>query len=774
MSHIQPIQLAAAAAGTLTLRSSVGASIEVDRENRVIRGVSVITAGATKTSANGIPSFQVDATTLSQVAADINGATSGVKGHVTHPSVEDRDGIEVLAGHWRNARVDGGRVVADFHVGRFAEHSPTGANLAEFLFSLAEEAPAHAGTSISAGQIAFDGTGPTRALRLAGHLTSIDWTGEPAANPLGMFSAAPNEHQTTGASLAVASPALPAERATAMKWTEAQITWLRSNGLDETATEAQVNELLANLGPEAKEIFSELGKSATASNPKGMPGASKVTVRDAQPSTGGSGSVNVSAAHEPAVTLATLTELNEIAQLAGMPGEWVTEMALSGRSPAEARKLALAARKGGRAPIQMGTPTPDIRVGEDLNLASLAQGVQDAIALRAGAPLYQFESSGSPSQVGGSIVLGADRRPIARKEHERASQFRYRRIVDIAREYLVALGVHRAKSWSPSDVASVALNRARFQAALRMSGKGDLALSHGTGDFPYLLADSMGKSLRAAYVAVPATWPFWCARRSAADFKDIKSLQLAEAPALDLMAHGEEYTFGTVAESRETYSLGKYGKGLSFTYESMINDDLDAFSRIPAAMGRAAQRTEETVAIAILTANAALADGAALFSSTHANLSTGALSATAGATSIGAARAKIMSQAPLGGTTAQPLGIAPKVLLVPAALGTVAQQLVSSTHDPASISGGLPMPAFIRQMMVLESALLDATSTTQFYAIVDPADMPAIEFAQLEGEEGPSVREDTNLSNDTIQLTVRHYCAAKAVDYRPICRSSGA
>lgn len=54
--------------------------------------------------------------------------------------------------------------------------------------------------------------------------------------------------------------------------------------------------------------------------------------------------------------------------------------------------------------------------------------------------------------------------------------------------------------------------------------------------------------------------------------------------------------------------------------QTLINDDLDAFTRIPAMYGNSIAQLESDVVWGIITSNPAMADGNALFHTTHKNL----------------------------------------------------------------------------------------------------------------------------------------------------------
>lgn len=115
----------------LTVFSTKFQSGEVDRDAGIIRGVSVITRGEAK----GHGMF-VDDKMLHQVADAINGKPNGLKTRMEHGV-----GAARLMGKMRNARVEGDRVKACWHLNNSSPYR-------EQVLELAEEAPEDAGMSI--------------------------------------------------------------------------------------------------------------------------------------------------------------------------------------------------------------------------------------------------------------------------------------------------------------------------------------------------------------------------------------------------------------------------------------------------------------------------------------------------------------------------------------------------------------------------------------------------------------------------------------------------
>ena len=148
---------------------------------------------------------------------------------------------------------------------------------------------------------------------------------------------------------------------------------------------------------------------------------------------------------------------------------------------------------------------------------------------------------------------------------------------------------------------------------------------HSTSDFPSILANVANKTLRAAYDSTPRTFTGWARRATIVDFKPVHRTQLGGAPDLQRVLESGEFSYGTIGEGKEVYALATYGRIVAITRQTLINDDLDAFTRIPSAFGAAAADLESDIVYSILTANAAMGDGVALFHATHANLGTAAV-----------------------------------------------------------------------------------------------------------------------------------------------------
>ena len=115
---------------------------------------------------------------------------------------------------------------------------------------------------------------------------------------------------------------------------------------------------------------------------------------------------------------------------------------------------------------------------------------------------------------------------------------------------------------------------------------------HTTSDFPLILANVANKTLRNAYDDAPQTFKSFVRTTTVNDFKMISRVQLGDGVKLDPVSEHGEFTYGTFGEAQEHYQVATYGKIIGITRQTLINDDLDAFTRIPQLFGRAAANLE--------------------------------------------------------------------------------------------------------------------------------------------------------------------------------------
>jgi hypothetical protein len=328
-----------------------------------------------------------------------------------------------------------------------------------------------------------------------------------------------------------------------------------------------------------------------------------------------------------------------------------------------------------------------------------------------------------------------------------ARQYRGMTLMELARESLGNAGVN-TRGLSRDEVATRAL--------------------HSTSDFPEILSAVTNKTLRQAYEAYPRTFMLFCRQVLATDFKAMHRVQLGEAPQLLEVSESGEFKRGTLGESKESYKVKTYGRVVAITRQTLINDDLDAFTRIPAMYGNSIAQLESDVVWGIITANPAMADGNALFHTTHKNLA--GTGAALDVSSVGAARAAMAKQTGLDKKTV--LNVRPAFLIVPASLELKAEQLVAQNLVPAATSSVVPQS--IRTLAPISEPRLDAASETAWYLAASPNQIDTIEYAYLEGQQGAYIETRNGFDVDGVEIKCRLDFGAKAIDWRGLYKNPGA
>jgi phage major head subunit gpT-like protein len=330
---------------------------------------------------------------------------------------------------------------------------------------------------------------------------------------------------------------------------------------------------------------------------------------------------------------------------------------------------------------------------------------------------------------------------------EPAREWRGLSLIEMARGWLEAEGV-RVRGLSRDEIATRAL--------------------HTTSDFPAILAGVTNKTLRGAYETAPRTYTAIARRTTVADFKLVHRLQLGEAPQLERVNESGEFKRGTIGEAQETYRIETWGKVIGITRQVIINDDLDAFTRVPSLFGTAAATLESDVVWSIFTQNPAMADGAALFHANHKNLAgSGAALDVAG---LAKARTAMAQQRGLDGKTI--LNVRPSFLVVPTALELSAEQLLAQNIVPAKAAD--VVPSSIRSLAVIAEPRLDpASGAVPWYLVASPAAIDTIEYAYLEGQEGVALETRMGFDVDGIEIRARLDFGAKAIDWRGLFKNPG-
>lgn len=415
-------------------------------------------------------------------------------------------------------------------------------------------------------------------------------------------------------------------------------------------------------------------------------------------------------------------EIEDVCTVAGMDAQTIRQLVNSGATVDAARQAAFAHLRSQNIPFGPGA-TSGAQVGTE-SRDKLRAAVTDGLRLRCG---QRVET------------------PAAG-----ASEFRGRTMVEIVREVCTAGGM-QFRGMSNREMLTRAMG------------------SMSTSDLPHIFGGLMNTTLLDAYNEWPATWRAWVATGSANDFREMHAVSLSAAPDLKGINENGEYETAQFSDAGESYRIVRKGIRVPFTFEMIINDNLRALSRIPKLFGAAARRLEGDAVYSLLTTNGAMSDGVALFHANHDNLST---AAALSVDSLDTGRSAMRLQTGIAG---EQIDIQPAYLLVPVSLETSADVLLRSISYPEKdYSAGVSKPQWLGKLTPIADPHLDAASTTAWYLVAHPNQVPFIEASWLEGMEQPFVDEMPDFNSDGIVYKVRHCFGAGVADYRGAHRNPGA
>jgi hypothetical protein len=278
-----------------------------------------------------------------------------------------------------------------------------------------------------------------------------------------------------------------------------------------------------------------------------------------------------------------------------------------------------------------------------------------------------------------------------------------------------------------------------------------------TSDFADLVGDSSNveRDLIKSYEFAPSNWKKFVNTVPLRDMKTVTRLRRSDTDRYLMVAEGGEHEQGEFSTYKVTYTPMKYERGVNFTWEMLINDDLGAFRNIGRELGIAAQNTVNDFVASFIADNPEIYDEVNLFDADHSNIGNGALAENTLAAGITAMREQTSEKG-------NPLNIEPGFLLVPPELEFTAKKLVNS----ALVPGGSLNDANILQGMVevlVEPLLSDANN---WYLIAKPSSIATVEVGFLGGREIPEILVKEDFDRDVIWYKGRMVFGGAVMDYR--------
>ena len=232
-------------------------------------------------------------------------------------------------------------------------------------------------------------------------------------------------------------------------------------------------------------------------------------------------------------------------------------------------------------------------------------------------------------------------------------------------------------------------------------------------------------------------------------------------------AENGAFTIYSMSDWKETMTATTKGGIWSVTRQTLVNDELTAFTIVPAQMGSsAARKVGDDVYDKLLTVQTMAEDNAPLFNATHVNGDHNNVYA-AGAPAVDtvdAIRVGMGTQTDPTGTT---LGIRPRYLICPLSYEGTATTLRNSQFDPDTGNGDTNRVNWVAGTFEVVPEYRidgDATNKTNWFMAAQPGRTISVYF--LNGVQAPFFDRREGFSIDGLELKVRLDYGVGVLDWR--------
>ena len=303
-----------------------------------------------------------------------------------------------------------------------------------------------------------------------------------------------------------------------------------------------------------------------------------------------------------------------------------------------------------------------------------------------------------------------------------------------------------------------------------------LQAAFSTTRLPAILSNIANKMLLEGYSYIEDTWRKICKIASVNDFKEHTRYRMTGNFTFNKVGADGELKHGNLGEQIFKQQADTHGIMFSLTRQMIINDDLGAFADIPRQIGMGAAEAIADAVWKCWLSNPKQADNKTFFHTDHKNYLKGDTT-NLSIDSLTNAEVLFSEQVKPNG---RPLGIPASMLLVPASLKVLAQQLMQSLQ--LNQSTATPEPAsnpHVGKFEVVSSSYLSnssfaGSSSKAWYLLADPNRIPAIEVAFLNGVDKPTV-EKTDADFNTLGIQFRGFIdfGVREQDHRAAIKMKG-
>jgi len=316
---------------------------------------------------------------------------------------------------------------------------------------------------------------------------------------------------------------------------------------------------------------------------------------------------------------------------------------------------------------------------------------------------------------------------------------------------MIEAAAKRSRTIGLQDVLLSAARKGGYDGAQKVNASNVavvLRAAFATHNISNILAATYGKYLLAGFEAVESVWEQISLVRPLNDLKAATGVRLDGGFVFDEVGNDGKLKSADAGDAARTLQAKTYGRMSSITRTDIINDDLGALTAVPRRLGRGAALKFNQVFWAA-------------FEASNSTYFQGATAGAGNALAIGSVETAYGAYRSLTDPDGAPLGITPKILLVPVGLRITADKIQTGNTLLASSLGSTSSKVLEAQANVLagkftivDSAYLSSSST--WWLAADPADLPTMEVGFLNGQRQPTV-EQAEADFDTLGIQVRGY-----------------
>lgn len=269
-----------------------------------------------------------------------------------------------------------------------------------------------------------------------------------------------------------------------------------------------------------------------------------------------------------------------------------------------------------------------------------------------------------------------------------------------------------------------------------------LRAAFATHDISDILSNVANKFLLSGFTAVERTWDAISQVRSVADFRSVNLFRLNGSFKFAKVGNGGELKSADASDEKRSVNADEYGISTTVTRVDLVNDDMGALTAVNQRIGRGAALSLNDVIWGE-------------FQSGNASYYAKATAGSGNALALSSLKSAATAYRKLTDPDGEPLGISPRVLLVPPELEIAAAELMGSSLIVSGDTNGKPNANVLagRYRVVTSSYL---TSATTWWLCADAADLNAMDVVFLNGQQSPTI-EQVEPNYNVLGIALRGY-----------------